>query len=102
MGVFRKSVGRGLMVSESVFPCHSNMVDPDTGKPCRVILKYVNNYYGYWIGEYFVIQLQNTHTNFIKLHSGCLPLYIFDTSLNHHKISTDTPNARKLNLKDGG
>ena len=44
---FKKSAGRGIMVSEFVCPCHGNMVDPDTGKPCRVILNYGNNYYGY-------------------------------------------------------
>ena len=30
-----KSAGRGLMVSEFVCPCHGQMVDPDSGKPCR-------------------------------------------------------------------
>ena len=28
-----KSSGRGLMISEFVFPCHGRIVDPDTGEP---------------------------------------------------------------------
>ena len=46
------------MVSEFMFPWHGNMVDTDTGKPCRVILKYGNNYDGYWTVEDVAIQIQ--------------------------------------------
>ena len=69
------------MVSESVFLCHSNIVDPDTGKPCRVILKYGNNYDGYWTGEDFMIPLQDIHKTTPKSTlPGCLTLYVFDNS----------------------
>ena len=97
-----KSAGRGIMVSEFVCPCHGRMVDPDTGEPCRVYLKYGKNYDGYWTGENVAAQLRDTHPTFVKLHPDCLALYIFDNSANHHKIATDSLNARKLNLKDGG
>ena len=85
-------------MSELVCLCHGNVVDPDTGKPCCVILKYSNNYDGYWTGEDVAIQLQDTYKTFINIHPGCLPLYVFDNSSNHHKISTDALYARKLNL----
>ena len=68
------------MVSEFMFPWHGNMVDTDTGKPCRVILKYGNNYDGYWTVEDVAIQIQETHTNFIKIHPCCLTLYVFKNS----------------------
>ena len=97
-----KSVGRLLMVYEFVCPFHGKMVDPDKGKPCRVILKYGKNYDGYWKGEYVAIQPQDTHTTFIKIHPDFLPLYVSKKSENHHKISTDALNSRKLNLKYGG
>ena len=90
------------MVSELVCLCHGNVVDPDTGKPCCVILKYSKNYDGYWTGEDVAIQLQDTYKTFINIHPGCLPLYVFDNSSNHHKISTDALYARKLNLKGVG
>ena len=35
--------GRELMISKFVCPCHGRMVDPDTGEPSRVILKYGKN-----------------------------------------------------------
>ena len=97
-----KSAGRGLMVSEFVCPCHGRMVNPDTGNPSRILLKYGKNYDGYWTGENVSEQLRNTHSTFQRLHPNCLALYIFDNSANHHKIATDALNARKLNLKDGG
>ena len=43
-----KITGRHLMVSEFLCLCHGNMVDPDTGKPCHVIMKYGKNYDEYW------------------------------------------------------
>ena len=46
-----KSCGRGLIISEFVCPCHGRMVDPDTGEPYRVMLRYGKNYDGYWTGE---------------------------------------------------
>ena len=59
--LYPKIVGRVLIVSESVCPCHGKMVDSDTGKPCCVILKYSKNYDVYWTGEDVAIQLQDTH-----------------------------------------
>ena len=90
------------MVSELVFTFHGKMVDPDTGKPCHVILKYGKSYDGYWTVEDIKIQIQDTHTTFINIHPGCLHLYIFYNSENHHNIATDALNSRKLNLKYGG
>ena len=72
------SVGRVLSVSKFVCRCHGKMVDPDTGKPCCVILKYGKNYYGYWTGEDDVIQIQDNHTTFIKIHPGYNFLYVFE------------------------
>ena len=74
------SVVRGMMVSEFVCPCHSNMVDPDTGKPSCMILKYGKNYHGCWTGENSTIQLQDTHITFINIYPCCLPLYVFENS----------------------
>ena len=34
-----KIAGSGLMVYEFLCLCHGKMVDPDTEKPCRIILK---------------------------------------------------------------
>ena len=48
-----------------------------------------------------MIQSQDTHTTFIKIHPGCLPLYVFDNSENYHKTAMDALNACKLNLKKG-
>ena len=90
------------MVSELVCPCHTNMVDTYIGKHSSVILKYSNSYNGYWKGEDVEIKLQYTHTNLIKIDPGCLPLYVFENSENHHTIAMDYINACKLNLKDGG
>ena len=78
------------------------MVDPDTGKPCHVIMKYGKNYDEYWTWEDVAIQIQDTHRIIIELHPGWLPLYVFYNSENHHKIATDDFNARKLNLNNGG
>ena len=97
-----KSAVRGLIVSDLVCSCHGKMIDPDKGKPCCVIIKYGNTYDVYWIGEDVDIKFQYKYTNFIKICTGCLPLYVFENSSNHHKISTDDLNARKLNLQDGG
>ena len=93
---------RVLMLYKFVCTCHGKMVDTDTGKPCRVIMKYGNNYNGYWTGEDVTIHTQDTHKTFTKTQPGCLPLYIFDNSENQHKISKDDLNERKPNLKDGG
>ena len=49
-----------------------------------------------------MFQLQDTHTTFIKIHHGCLPLYVFVNSSNHHNIYTDALNECKLNLNYGG
>ena len=49
------------MVSEFMCLCHGKMVDTDTGKPCRMILKYGKNYDRYWTGEDVTIHLQYTH-----------------------------------------
>ena len=86
------------MVSEFVCPYHGKMVDIYTGKPCHMILNYGKTYYGCCIGEDVVIKLQDTHTASVKIRPGCLPLYVFDNSSNHHKIAMDALNARKLNL----
>ena len=52
------------MIYEFVFPCHVRMVDPDTGDPSQVILKYGKNYDGYWTGEYVLKQLEDFHVTF--------------------------------------
>ena len=52
-----KIVGRGLMVSEFVCTFHGKIVDPDTGKPCRVILDCSKNYDGYWTEEDSAIKI---------------------------------------------
>ena len=67
------------MVSEFVCLCHSNMVDPVTGKTCCMILKYGKNYDGYWTREDVTIQLKDIHTTFIKLHPVCLPCMSSET-----------------------
>ena len=97
-----KGAGMGLMVSEFVCPCNGNIVDPDTGKPCCVILMCDKNYDGYWTGEDVTTQLQDTDTTFVTVQSGCLPLYLFNISENHHKIAIYDLNVSKLNLKYGG
>ena len=66
------------------------------------MLKCGKNYYGYWTGDSVAKQLEEVHVSFLKLHGGALDLYIFDNSSNHHRISTDALNTKKLNLKDGG
>ena len=38
-----KSRGRGLIIYEFVCLCHGRMVDPDTGDPSQVMLKYGKN-----------------------------------------------------------
>ena len=78
------------------------MVDPDTGEPSRVMLKCGNNYDGYWTGEDVAKHLEEVHVIFLKLRGGDLALYVFDNSVNHHKIATDALNTKKLNLKDRG
>ena len=65
-------------------------------------MKYSKNYNGYQKGEYFKIQIQDNQTTFIKLHPGCIYLYVFYNSANHHKIAMNALNACKLNLKNGG
>ena len=97
-----KSHGRGLMISEFVYPCHVRMFDPDTGEPPQMMLNYRKNYDGYWTGEDVAKQLEEVHVKILKLHGGALYLYIFDNLANNYKIATDTLNAKKLNLKDGG
>ena len=94
-----KSAGRVLMMSEFMYPFHSNMVDPDTGKPCHVIMNHANYYDRYWTGEDVAIHLQDSHKTFINIHPGCLTLYVSKNSENHHNKATDIINARKLNLK---
>ena len=78
------------------------MVDPDTGEPSRVMLKYGKNYDDYCTGEDVAKQLEEVHVTFLKFHGGALALYIFDNLSNHHKIAIDAINAKKLNLKYGG
>ena len=91
-----------MMVTEFIYMCHGKMFDSDTGKPFHIILKYSNNYDGYCTVEDVVIQIRDTHTTCIKLHPGCTLLYIIDYSENHHKIATNSLNARKLKPKNGG
>ena len=67
-----------------------------------MMLNYGKNYDGYWNGEDVAKQLEEVHVTFLKLHGGALSLYIFDNSANHRNISTDSLNANKLHLKDGG
>ena len=90
------------MVSEFAYPYHGRMVDFDTREPSRVYLKNGKKNNGYWTGENVANQLRTVHIMFDKLHPECLDLYIFDNSANHPKIATDTLNAHKLNLKEGG
>ena len=68
-----------MMVSEFVCIFHGNTVDPGAGKPCRVIIKYGKNYDRYWTVEYVVIHIQYTRITLIKIHLGCLSLYVFNT-----------------------
>ena len=88
------------MISEFVCLCHGRMVDPDTGDPSRVMLKYGKNYYCYWTGENSSKHLEEVRVTFLNIHGGALPLYIFDNSSNNHKIATDALNAKEINLKD--
>ena len=67
-----------------------------------MMLKYGNEYDGYWTVEDVTNQLEEVHVTFWKLHGGALALYIFDNSANNHKIATDALNAKNLHLKDGG
>ena len=73
------------MVSALVCLYHGNVVDPDTNKPCSVIMDYSDNYGGYWTGEDVTIQNQYTHTNFINIQ----PLVVFPCkSLKNQQTTT--------------
>ena len=98
----QKSGGRSLVVSEFMCHFHGTMVDRETGKPCTVILKYSKNYDGYWTGEDVVILIQDTHTTFIKIHPGFLPLYVLDNLASHQNKSKDFLHSREIDLKNGG
>ena len=67
-------------MSELVCLCHGKMVDPDTDKFYCTILKYSNNYDGYWTGEDVTIKLQDTYTTFINIYLVIIPLYLFNES----------------------
>ena len=69
-----KSRGRVLTIYEFVCPCHGRMVDPDTGEPSPVILKYEKNYISYWNGEDVAKHLEEVHVTFLKLHGGPMAL----------------------------
>ena len=97
-----KSKGIGLLISELICTCHDQMQGPDTGEYARIMLKYGKNHDGYWCGEDVAKQLESIDVVFYKLHHDCLPLYIFDNSVNHKKIATHALKAKSLNLKDGG
>ena len=48
--------------------CHGKMIDTDTRKPCRLIMKYVKSYDRYWTGEHSAIQIQDPY----NLHQDAL------------------------------
>ena len=64
-------------------------------------MNYSKKYDGYCTVEYVMIHIQDTHTTFIKIQSGCHPLYIFKNSEKYHTVASDDLNAHKLNLKYG-
>ena len=95
-----KGEGRGIMISDFMCHCHGRLIDQDDD--AQDILKYGQNYDGYWDGMNVAEAAKHAHAISRKLHPGKISLFIFDNSANHLKRADDARNAKRLNLKDGG
>jgi len=101
----KKGEGRSLMVSDFLCECHGPLaiMDEDGKEEARVLWKVGKGYDGYWTNEDLVKSLKEKAIPiFEKLHPGCVAVFAFDNSQNHHATPPDGLLASKLNLSDGG
>ena len=100
-----KSSGRALHVSGFACDCHDFMkptINDTVKKSFKIITPGKNNNDGYWCNSDLAAQIEDISDLVKFLHPGCVIVFIFDNSQNHHARRPDALWAANLNLSDGG
>ncbi|CAG8625873.1 17591_t:CDS:2 [Acaulospora morrowiae] len=105
-----KHIGRSIMVSAFVCPCHGLLRLSDDQLQTNSHIKHKETYIlhstqtdGYWKSEHMLDQLvYRALPIFEVLHPGCIGVFCFDQSTNHNAWAENALIATRMNLGPGG
>ena len=105
-----KHMGRSIMVSAFLCPCHGLLrlsdqqlyINPHIEDKEAFVLRSVQMD-GYWKSEHMLNQLVHKAIPIFEvLHPGCTGVFCFDQSTNHNAMAEDALIVTRMNLSPGG
>jgi len=105
-----KHMGRSIMVSAFLCPCHGLLQLSDEQLLVNSHLEHKETFVlrsvqadGYWKAEHMLDQLVSKAIPIFEiLHPGCVSVFCFNQSTNYNTMVEDALIAMKMNLSSGG